>query len=57
MNWTVQKRTASVSTTLLGVSGGLTISGQNQFGFYAGVNLGNTTGDAYIQGYTCSAEL
>ncbi len=57
MNWTVQKRTPSVSTTLLGVSGGLTISGQNQFGFYAGVNLGNTTGDAYIQGYTCSAEL
>jgi hypothetical protein len=57
MNWTVQKRTASVSTTLVGGAGGLAISNQNQFGFNAGVNLGNTTGDAYIQGYTCSAEL
>ena len=57
MNWAVTKRTASVSTILTGVVGGLTISTQNQFGFNANVNIGNTTSDAYIQGYSCSAEL
>jgi hypothetical protein len=57
MNFTVTKRTSSPSTALLSAVGGLTISAQNQFGFYAGVNIGNTTSDAYIQGYTCSAEL
>jgi len=57
MNFIVTKRTSSPSTALLSAVGGLTISGQNQFGFYAGVNIGNTTSDAYIQGYTCSAEL
>ena len=48
---------ASPTVILIGGIGGLTVSTTTINGFYANVNIGNTTSDAYITNYTSSAEL